>query len=80
MLRFILTLAMASVSAIPSTNTYAPETQSPIPATPYRMIIQFDDGSLEVCPTKSFTIDYTTLHMNVSTCHPDKIFSNGFEE
>jgi hypothetical protein len=50
------------------------------PATPNTALLQFDDGSAQLCGVHSYTVDYTRLTLLVTTCAPaDRIFYNGFE-
>jgi hypothetical protein len=54
---------------------------APTPAPPpYITLLQFDDGSLEVCPTHGYQINdpFPYLKVQATTCLPDRIFANGF--
>ena len=46
---------------------------------PYRFVLNFDDGSVEVCQAHGFSIDGVNVTVQVQACNPDTIFKNGFE-
>jgi hypothetical protein len=54
---------------------------TPLPKPAYITLLQFDDGSLEVCPTHGYQINdpFPYLTVQATTCLPDLIFANGFE-
>ncbi|HZP64922.1 MAG TPA: hypothetical protein VFB32_01315 [Rudaea sp.] len=46
----------------------------------YTFLLTFPDGSIEVCPSPGFVINYPTVNVQVESCMPDSIFGNGFDK
>lgn len=45
----------------------------------FTTVLQFSDGSTELCASYGSNWDGTTLTVQVQSCRPDAIFSDGFE-
>lgn len=60
-------------------TAFAQVAQSP----PYRAVLSFDDGSTEICYLHGYSVldpGPLGVTMQVSSCAPDHIFYNGFEQ
>ena len=80
----LASLLAASASAATSVSTNAADAAASAAASatstppPYRFLLRFPDGSLEVCGSTGFSIGFPDSNVDVTDCQPDKLFFDRF--
>jgi hypothetical protein len=44
----------------------------------YTFVLNYPDGSTQVCPSTGFSMNFDTVSVNVQDCVLDKVFSSNF--
>jgi hypothetical protein len=50
---------------------------SPAAGAQYTVFLHFPDHSIEVCASTGYSLDFVSVDIDVTSCKPDTIFSNG---
>jgi hypothetical protein len=50
---------------------------SPVAGAQYSVLLHFPDHSIEVCASTGYSLDFVSIDIDVTSCKPDVIFSDG---
>lgn len=77
---FIIGFIIVMVQIVYGSRAAEVQPQVVITPTPYRLVIEFDQGPVEICYAHEFTIETNRdVGFRVSECLPDRIFKGTFE-